>query len=61
MSSTVAAKETRAVTTSAGLLADAARGELTSVVHEVLPLERAALAHRKLADGEVFGRIALTG
>ncbi|WP_103355900.1 zinc-dependent alcohol dehydrogenase family protein [Amycolatopsis sp. CA-128772] len=33
---------------------------LRSVVHEVLPLEQAAQAHRKLDAGEVFGRIVLT-
>ncbi|MFF8932107.1 zinc-binding dehydrogenase [Streptomyces longwoodensis] len=38
---------------------DAARGELRTVVHEVLPLERAALAHRAMDAGEVFGRIVL--
>ncbi len=31
-----------------------------AVVHEVLPLEQAALAHRKLDDGGVFGRLVLT-
>ncbi|MEV4598398.1 zinc-binding dehydrogenase [Amycolatopsis sp. NPDC049253] len=30
-----------------------------SVVHEVLPLDQAALAHQKMDDGEVFGRIVL--
>ncbi|WP_399880951.1 zinc-binding dehydrogenase [Streptomyces sp. BBFR51] len=40
--------------------AAASRGELRTVVHEVLPLERAASAHRKMDDGEVFGRIVLT-
>jgi NADPH:quinone reductase-like Zn-dependent oxidoreductase len=30
------------------------------VVHEVPPLEQAALAHRKMDAGEVFGRIVLT-
>ncbi|RDG39011.1 zinc-binding dehydrogenase [Streptomyces corynorhini] len=40
--------------------AAASRGELRTVVHEVLPLERAVLAHRKMAAGEVFGRIVLT-
>ncbi|MFJ7214037.1 zinc-dependent alcohol dehydrogenase family protein [Amycolatopsis sp. NPDC098790] len=44
----------------ADLFAAATRGELTSVVHEVLPLEDAVTAHRKLRDGEVFGRIVLT-
>jgi NADPH:quinone reductase-like Zn-dependent oxidoreductase len=38
----------------------AARHELRAVVHEVLPLEQAALAHQKMDDGEVFGRIVLT-
>jgi NADPH2:quinone reductase len=41
------------------LFAAAARGELDTVVHELLPLEQAALAHRKMDDGEVFGRIVL--
>ncbi len=44
----------------ADLFAAAARGELQPVVHEVLPLERAALAHQKMDAGEVFGRIVLT-
>ncbi len=55
---TVTETDRRAVT--AELLAAAVRGELRSVVHEVLPLEQAALAHRKMAAGEVFGRIVLT-
>ncbi|MFD8336431.1 zinc-dependent alcohol dehydrogenase family protein [Streptomyces solisilvae] len=38
----------------------ASRGELRTVVHELLPLEQAALAHRKMDAGEVFGRIVLT-
>ena len=37
----------------------ASRGELQMVVHEVLPLEHAVLAHQKMAAGEVFGRIVL--
>jgi NADPH:quinone reductase-like Zn-dependent oxidoreductase len=37
----------------------AGRGELQMVVHEVLPLEQAVLAHQKMAAGEVFGRIVL--
>jgi len=45
----------------ADLFAAAARGELDVVVHEVLPLEQAVLAHQKLDAGEVFGRIVLTG
>jgi NADPH2:quinone reductase len=44
----------------AELFAAAGRGELRSVVHEILPLEQAALAHQKMAAGEVFGRIVLT-
>jgi NAD(P)-dependent dehydrogenase (short-subunit alcohol dehydrogenase family) len=55
---TVTETDRRAVT--AELLAAAVRGELRSVVHEVLPLEQVALAHRKMAAGEVFGRIVLT-
>jgi len=37
----------------------ASRGELQMVVHELLPLEQALLAHQKMEAGEVFGRIAL--
>jgi NADPH:quinone reductase-like Zn-dependent oxidoreductase len=44
----------------AELLHAAARGDLHAVVHEVLPLELAAEAHRKMDKGEVFGRIVLT-
>ncbi|GAA2630302.1 zinc-binding dehydrogenase [Streptomyces axinellae] len=40
--------------------AAAARGELATVVHESLPLDEAASAHRKMDAGEVFGRIVLT-
>jgi NADPH:quinone reductase-like Zn-dependent oxidoreductase len=54
---TVAASDRRAVT--AELFAAAGRGELHSVVHEQLPLERAVLAHQKMDAGEVFGRIVL--
>ena len=43
----------------AGLFAAASRGELHSVMHELLPLEHAVLAHQKLEAGEVFGRIVL--
>ncbi|WP_030988373.1 zinc-dependent alcohol dehydrogenase family protein [Streptomyces sp. NRRL WC-3744] len=39
--------------------ADAARGNLRTVVHEVLPLDRAVLAHRAMDAGEVFGRVVL--
>ncbi|WP_433381718.1 zinc-dependent alcohol dehydrogenase family protein [Actinoplanes sp. CA-142083] len=35
-------------------------GSLKAVVHEVLPLDQAVLAHRKMDAGEVFGRIVLT-
>lgn len=37
-----------------------ARGDLHAVVHDVLPLEKAAEAHRRMDDGTVFGRIVLT-
>ncbi|MER5756019.1 zinc-binding dehydrogenase [Streptomyces sp. NPDC002088] len=40
--------------------AAASRGEIETVVHEVLPLDKAVLAHQKMAAGEVFGRIVLT-
>ncbi len=40
--------------------AAAARGELHAVVHQVLPLEQAAQAHREMDAGRVFGRIVLT-
>jgi NADPH2:quinone reductase len=43
----------------AEVFAAAVRGELRSVVHEMLPLEQAVLAHQKMAAGEVFGRIVL--
>jgi NADPH2:quinone reductase len=54
---TVAAPDRRAAI--AGLLAAASRGELHSMVHELLPLEHAMLAHQKMEAGEVFGRIVL--
>ncbi|TQJ36921.1 zinc-dependent alcohol dehydrogenase family protein [Streptomyces sp. SLBN-115] len=38
--------------------ADAAQGHLRTVVHKVLPLDRAALA-RQMDEGEVFGRVVL--
>lgn len=38
----------------------AARGDLEAVVHAVLPLERAAQAHRWMDEGAVFGRVVLT-
>ncbi|MET7685105.1 zinc-binding dehydrogenase [Streptomyces sp. NPDC005423] len=40
--------------------AAAGRGEIETVVHELLPLDAAVLAHRKMDAGEVFGRIVLT-
>jgi NADPH2:quinone reductase len=40
-------------------LAAMSRGELHAVVHEVLPLEQAVLAHRKMDSGAVFGRVVL--
>lgn len=57
-SDTVAPADRRAVR--AEQFAAASRGELTSVVHEVLRLDQAVLAHRKMDAGEVFGRIVLT-
>ena len=44
----------------AGLFADASRGEFHAVIHERLPLDQAVLAHQKMEAGEVFGRIVLT-
>jgi NADPH:quinone reductase-like Zn-dependent oxidoreductase len=43
----------------AELLRATARGELRSVVHDVLPLARASEAHRAMDAGAVFGRIVL--
>lgn len=55
---TVPASATAAVR--AEQFAAAVRGELHAVVHEVLPLELAAEAHRQMDLGRVFGRIVLT-
>ena len=44
----------------AGQFTAASRGELRTVVHELLPLDQAVLAHQKMDAGEVFGRIVLT-
>ncbi|MCT9933718.1 zinc-binding dehydrogenase [Planotetraspora sp. A-T 1434] len=55
---TVAESARRAVRMEQFAAAD--RGELQTVVHEVLPLEHAVLAHQKMDAGEVFGRIVLT-
>jgi NADPH:quinone reductase len=41
------------------LFREAAAGALTPVVDAVLPLADAAAAHRRMDDGEVFGRIVL--
>ncbi|MFJ8494695.1 zinc-binding dehydrogenase [Streptomyces sp. NPDC094038] len=54
---TVSAPARRAVRTEQFAAAD--RGELRTVVHELLPLEQAVLAHRAMDAGEVFGRIVL--
>lgn len=43
----------------AGLLARTAAGELPARVHAVLPLDRAADAHRAMAEGGVRGRYVL--
>jgi NADPH:quinone reductase-like Zn-dependent oxidoreductase len=40
--------------------ADAAQGDLRTVVHDVLPLGQAVLAHQEMDAGNVFGRIVLT-
>ncbi|WP_234538552.1 zinc-binding dehydrogenase [Streptomyces shenzhenensis] len=40
-------------------LADAAHGDLRTVVHEVLPLDQAVPAHREIDAGKVFGRVVL--
>ncbi|MFD2419932.1 zinc-binding dehydrogenase [Amycolatopsis pigmentata] len=54
---TVAVSDRRAAT--AELFAGAVRGEVRAVVHEVLPLDQAVLAHRMMDSGEVFGRVVL--
>ncbi|MGW6620541.1 zinc-binding dehydrogenase [Nocardia sp. NPDC055002] len=54
---TVPLSDRRAAT--ADLFAAAVRGELKAVVHEILSLEHAVLAHRRMDAGEVFGRIVL--
>lgn len=55
---TVPAAARRAVRVEQFAAAD--RGELQTVVHEVLPLEQSVVAHQKMDAGEVFGRIVLT-
>lgn len=54
---TVARADLRAARAEA--LEAAVRGDLHAVVHDVLPLEAAAQAHRRLDQGSVFGRIVL--
>lgn len=39
--------------------ADAARGDLRTVVHGTLPLSQAVSAHRAMDEGTVFGRVVL--
>lgn len=39
--------------------ADAAHGDLRTVVHALLPLDQAVLAHREMDAGKVFGRVVL--
>ncbi|MEW2157217.1 zinc-dependent alcohol dehydrogenase family protein [Streptomyces sp. NPDC007189] len=56
-SDTVSGPDRQAVRSSQ--FADAAHGDLRTVVHEVLPLDQAALAHHKMDAGEVFGRVVL--
>jgi NADPH:quinone reductase-like Zn-dependent oxidoreductase len=34
-------------------------GEVRPVVHEVLPIQRAADAHRLMQDGHPFGKVVL--
>ncbi|MGW4548711.1 zinc-binding dehydrogenase [Streptomyces violaceorubidus] len=55
---TVPETELRAVR--AEQFAAAGRGEIETVVHDVMPLDQAASAHRRMDAGEVFGRIVLT-
>lgn len=54
---TVAESERAAAT--AELLRATANDELCSVIHDTLPLARAAEAHRAMDAGAVFGRIVL--
>ena len=51
--------EAERLSATAELFEAARRGELHAVVHAVTPLEEAAAAHRRLASGEVFGRLVL--
>ncbi|WP_165985964.1 zinc-binding dehydrogenase [Streptomyces sp. YIM 98790] len=54
---TVPGPERQAVRSSQ--FADAAHGDLRTVVHQTLPLDQAALAHHEMDAGTVFGRIVL--
>ncbi|WP_159021836.1 zinc-binding dehydrogenase, partial [Kitasatospora aureofaciens] len=56
-SDTVTGPDRQAVRSSQ--FADAAHGDLHTVVHEVLPLDQAVRAHRAMDAGEVFGRVVL--
>lgn len=56
-SDTVPGPERQAVRSSQ--FADAAHGDLRTVVHEVLPLDQAVPAHREMDAGKVFGRVVL--
>ncbi|PPJ30923.1 zinc-binding dehydrogenase [Nocardia nova] len=47
-------------TATAELFDAAVRGDLKAVVHDELPLDQAVLAHRRMAAGEVFGRLVLS-
>lgn len=56
-SDTVPGQDRQAVRSSQ--FADAARGDLRTVVDDVLPLDQAASAHRRMDAGAVFGRVVL--
>ncbi|WP_217144210.1 zinc-binding dehydrogenase [Streptomyces sp. AC627_RSS907] len=47
-------------TVRASQFAEAAHGDLRTVVHEVLPLDQAGAAHHAMDAGKVFGRVVLT-
>ncbi|HZX06229.1 alcohol dehydrogenase catalytic domain-containing protein [Kribbella sp.] len=55
---TVPAADRRTVR--AAQFAAAAQGQVPTVIHEQLPLDDAVVAHLRMQDGEVFGRIVLT-
>jgi NADPH2:quinone reductase len=58
-SRTLAEKRAMVARFAAGALPRLASGELTPVIDQVLPLERAAEAHRRLERGGGFGKIIL--